>query len=114
MLELPPSLTDPSAWRSFELLQAVIDIFPDPIFAKDLQHRWIACNQAFCTLIGQSHAALIGRSDPDFWPPDQAKLFWQLDDEVFRSGQFLGSEEPLTAADGSMRTIWTRKSPAAR
>jgi rsbT co-antagonist protein RsbR len=111
MQELPPSLTDPSIWRSFELLQSVIDTFPDPIFVKDLQHRWIACNQAFCTLIGQPHAALIGRSDPDFWPPDQARLFWQLDDEVFSSGEFRGNEEPLTASDGSMRTIWTRKYP---
>jgi rsbT co-antagonist protein RsbR len=111
MLELPPLLTDAANWRSFELLQAIIDTFPDPIFVKDLQHRWIACNQAFCTLIGQPYQALIGRSDPDFWPPDQARLFWQLDDEVFASGEFRGNEEPVTVPDGSIHTIWTRKYP---
>jgi rsbT co-antagonist protein RsbR len=78
---------------------------------KDLQHCWIACNQAFCTLIGQPYEALIGRSDPDFWPLEQAEIFWRLDDEVFTSGEFRGNEEPATASDGSVHTIWTRKYP---
>jgi rsbT co-antagonist protein RsbR len=111
MSELPLSLTSPSNWTSFELLQAIIDTFPDPMFVKDLQHRWIACNQAFCTIIGQPYSALIGHSDPDFWPPEQARIFWQLDDEVFSSGEFRGNEEVITVPDGSLHTIWTRKYP---
>jgi rsbT co-antagonist protein RsbR len=98
-------------WTSFALLQLVLDTFEDPIFVKDLQHRWIACNQAFCRLIGQPYDALIGHSDPDFWPPEQAEIFWQLDDEVFESGQPRGNEEQATGADGITRTIWTRKYP---
>jgi rsbT co-antagonist protein RsbR len=111
MSELPFSLTSPPNWRSFELLQAIIDTFPDPIFVKDLQHRWIACNQAFCTIIGQPYDALIGHSDPDFWPPEQAEVFWRLDDEVFSSGEFRGNEELITVPDGGLHTIWTRKYP---
>ena len=34
----------PSDWKSFELLQHVIDTVHDPIFVKDLQHRWIVFN----------------------------------------------------------------------
>src|SRR3954453_11536225 len=102
---------NPSDWRSFELLQRVIDAFPDPIFAKDLQHRWIACNQTFCTLLGQPYEAVIGRSDPDFWQPEQAEVFWRMDDEVIASGTLSENEELLTSADGILRTIWTRKYP---
>ncbi|HET9224782.1 MAG TPA: PAS domain-containing protein [Roseiflexaceae bacterium] len=111
MSELPFLLTSQSNWKSFELLQAIIDTFPDPIFVKDLQHRWIACNQAFCTIIGQPYDTLIGRSDPDFWPAEQAEVFWRLDDEVFTSGEFRGNEEGITVPDGSLHTIWTRKYP---
>jgi rsbT co-antagonist protein RsbR len=100
-----------SSWISFELLQLVIDTIPDPIFVKDLEHRWVACNGGFCALIGHPYDALIGRSDPDYWPPEQARIFWQFDDEVFRTGQVNENEEQATGVDGVIRTIWTRKFP---
>ncbi|XXX72858.1 PAS domain-containing protein [Sorangium sp. So ce134] len=102
---------DSSDWKTFELLQLVIDTVPDPIFVKDRRHRWIACNPGFCTLIGQSYGDLIGRSDPDYWPKEQADLFWSYDDLVFNSGEPSENEEQATGADGVTRTIWTRKFP---
>jgi len=98
-------------WTSFELLQKVLDTIPDPIFVKDLQHRWIACNQAFCTVLGHPYQAVIGHSDPDLWPADQAEIFWRGDDAVIASGQPHESEELATGADGVMHSIWTRKFP---
>ncbi|AUX20337.1 diguanylate cyclase [Sorangium cellulosum] len=100
-----------SDWTTFELLQLVIDTIPDPIFVKDRQHRWIACNQGFCRLIGQRYEDLIGRSDPDYWPKEQADVFWAHDDAVFSSGEPRENEELATGADGVTRTIWTRKFP---
>ncbi len=101
----------PPLWQSFATLQAGIDALPDPIFIKDLQHRWIAINTAFCTLIGQPYAALIGRSDPDFWPPEQTAVFWAGDDAVFTSQQPTIQEEQALNPAGIARTIWTRKFP---
>jgi rsbT co-antagonist protein RsbR len=101
----------PSDRRSFDLLQNVIDTFNDPIFAKDLQHRFIVCNRAFCALLGQPHEAVIGHSDPDFVPPEQVEVFWRMDDEVIASSTPNENEELLTSADGMLRTIWTRKYP---
>jgi len=100
-----------SDWRSFELLQSVIDTVPDPIFVKDLQHRWIASNQAFCTLMGRQYDEVIGHSDPDYFPPEQTKIFWEGDDQVASTGQPIEIEELLTHQDGSVRVIWTRKFP---
>ncbi len=102
---------DPSDWATFALLQRVIDTLPDPIFVKDRQHRWIACNRAFCALIGQRYEDLIGHSDPDYWPEEQAAIFWRHDDLVFDSGEPNENEEPATGADGVTRTLWTRKFP---
>lgn len=102
---------EPSDWRTFEVLQLVIDSIPDPIFVKDRQHRWIACNQGFCALVGHPYDALIGRSDPDYWPKEQADVFWHYDDVVFNSGAPNENEELATCADGVTRTIWTRKFP---
>ncbi len=111
MADSPTYSIPQSHWASFELLQSVLDTVPDPIFVKDLQHRWIACNQAFCTLLGHPYTAIIGHSDPDLWPPEQAEVFWRGDDAVFESEQPHESEELATGADGIERTIWTRKFP---
>jgi rsbT co-antagonist protein RsbR len=102
---------NPTDWKSFELVQNVIDTFPDPIFVKDLQHRWIACNSAFCTLMGRSYAEVIGHGDPDYFPPEQVKVFWEGDDQVVSTGQPIENEELLTHQDGSVHVIWTRKFP---
>jgi rsbT co-antagonist protein RsbR len=102
---------DPSDWRSFELLQLAIDTIPDPIFIKDLEHRWIALNRGFCRLINVPYETLIGRSDPDFFPEEQVKVFWALDDEVFQTGKPNENEELFTGADGVTHTLWTRKIP---
>jgi rsbT co-antagonist protein RsbR len=105
------SSIDPADWKSFELLQNVIDTLNDPIFVKDLQHRWIACNHAFCDLLGHGYEEIIGKSDPDYFPPDQVAVFWQGDDQVVSSGAVLESEELITQSNGSIRVIWTRKFP---
>ncbi len=110
MIELA-RLTDTPISRSFELLQLIIDALPDAIFVKDLQHRWVAVNKGFCKMIGHPYEAVIGRSDPDFCPHEQAEVFWRGDDEVFRSGEPNENEEKSTRPDGTARILWTRKFP---
>jgi rsbT co-antagonist protein RsbR len=111
MSNMPISPAELSDWQSFELLQCAIDTLSDPFFVKDLQHRWIACNQAFCTLMGRTYTELIGRSDPDYVPPEQVEVFWRGDDEVFSTSTPQASEEVISPADGETRYIWTRKWP---
>ena len=101
----------PSHWQSFELLQQVIDSLEDPLFVKDIQHRWIVCNQAFCAFLGKSYAEIIGHSDPEYFPREQVEVFWRVDDEVTSSGEPRFNEELVTAANDVVRTIWTRKFP---
>jgi PAS domain S-box-containing protein len=91
-------------------LSEIIDAVADPIFVKDEEHRWILLNRAMCDLLGYERKDLIGKSDFDFFPEDEAHIFWTKDDEVFRSGQTVENEEFLTGADGSTHIISTKKS----
>jgi rsbT co-antagonist protein RsbR len=111
MTDNPNYSVNPADWKSFQLLQSVLDTLTDPIFVKDLQHRWIVCNQTFCTLLGKPQDAIIGKSDPDFFPPDQIKVFWDGDDAVTSTGTSIENEEDITGPDGVVRSIWTRKFP---
>ena len=92
-------------------LQKVLDSLEDPIFMKDRQHRWVVFNTAFCQLLGRPREELLGKSDPDFFPPEQVEVFWANDDELFDSGEGNEKEEILTDEEGVEHTIWTRKHP---
>jgi rsbT co-antagonist protein RsbR len=97
--------------QDLRFVRLVLDCLDDPIFVKDRQHRWVLFNAPFCRLLGRSRDDLLGKSDPDFFPPDQVEVFWALDDQLFDSGECNENEEFLTDEKGLVHTIWTRKYP---
>ena len=66
-----------------DIFANVINTIADPIFVKDRQHRFQLMNDAVCDFIGHSREELIGKSDFDFFPEEEARVFWQMDDDVF-------------------------------
>ncbi|HEX5338805.1 MAG TPA: PAS domain S-box protein, partial [Gallionella sp.] len=92
-------------------LNNIIDGIADPIFVKDRQHRWMMLNEAFCAFIGHPREAMIGKSDYDFFPQEQADVFWEMDEAVFVSGEANLNEESFTTASGELRYIHTKKTP---
>jgi len=97
------------ATEAKDFLSSVLGNVTDPIFVKDDQHRWIMLNDAFCSFMGHSREELIGKSDYDFFPRDQAKVFWEKDAEVFRIEKENTNEEQFTDANGVEHTIVTKK-----
>lgn len=95
--------------RGREFLAQILDTVADPIFVKDERHRWIMLNRAFEELLGQPREVLIGRSDADFFPPEETEVFWAKDDLVFRTGEVNENEEPFTDARGRRHVILTKK-----
>jgi len=91
-------------------LDAVINSIADPVFVKDENHKWVLLNGAFCAFMGYSHEELIGRSDNDFFPPDEREVFWQKDEMVLRTGLANENEEKLTDSKGDIHIIYTKKS----
>lgn len=96
--------------RSKEFLQSAIDAIADPIFIKDVQHRWIVLNQAFCQFSGYPLEQLLGRSDRDIFPLEEAEIFQEQDRLVFQTGRSRESEEHLTDARGKTYSIATKRS----
>jgi PAS domain S-box-containing protein len=92
-----------------EFSSGVIDAISDPIFVKDREHRWLMLNDAFCDLIGHSRDELLGKSDYEFFPKEQADEFWAGDERVFASGKTDMNEEAITDAGGKTHYIQTKK-----
>lgn len=58
------------------LLSTLIDTLPDVIFVKDVNHKFIVVNNAFLEQYNvDSKEELIGKSDLDFYPQEDAEIF---------------------------------------
>ncbi len=70
------------------LLRAVMDNLPDYIFCKNEAGQFIATNDAHAKALGaEGIEDVIGKSDFDFYPRQQAERYYEDDQLVFRSGE---------------------------
>ncbi len=95
--------------QSEEYLGNIINVAADPIFVKDRQHKYILLNDSMCSFMGRKRDELIGKSDYDFFPKEEADVFWAKDEEVFASESENTNEEFFTDASGVRHTIVTKK-----
>jgi len=95
--------------RQQYVLNTFMENVPDRIYFKDLQSRFIRVNTAHARHLGLSDPVQeIGKSDWDFFPPEQAEVKYQQEQQIIRTGQpVLGLEE----LDGKGRWALTTKMP---
>ena len=93
-----------------DFLEKAIDSISNPIFVKDTNHRWVLLNNAYCDFLGYSKAEMLGKSEPDFYPSEQADIYWAKDELVMLSGGQETEEEPFIDAQGNEKIIITKKS----
>ena len=96
-------LSDVTAFRG------VIDAVPHPIFVKNEETRFVIANEMMCNLMGLGFDQLVGKTDYDFFPKDQADVFRGNDLRVLRTGEINENEELFSDGAGNLRTIVTRK-----
>jgi diguanylate cyclase (GGDEF)-like protein/PAS domain S-box-containing protein len=94
---------------SAKLLLKLINSLTSPIFIKNKNHQLIFVNDALCQMLGLSHDKLIGKSDYDLSPKEEADIFWAMDDKVFESRQTNINEEKHTDTFGNTRILQTKK-----
>ncbi len=98
-----------------EMRRLVLNNIPQGVFWKDLESRYLGCNDVVVRSFGfGSVASTLGKSDAELGSrtPEEAEYFLAKDREVMSSGrpQF-GIVEPATFADGSRRWLETNKIP---
>jgi len=93
------------------LFEAIVDHVPIMLFLKDAEGlRFELWNRAGSELVGVPSEEMIGKTDFDFFPEEQAKFFVAKDREVLASGKLLEVEEPLQTKHGE-RWLLTKKIP---
>ncbi len=98
--------------RANKFLDAIIENIPDMVFVKDADKlAFTRFNRAGEELIGVSREAMIGKTDYDFFPPEEAMHFQGMDRETLRNKILVDiPEEPIHTANGK-RWLHTKKVP---
>ena len=101
------------AERTRQFLHSIVENIPNMIFVKDAQDlRFVRFNRAGEELLGFPRAALIGKNDYDFFPPDEADAFIAKDRAVLASGRLTDiPDETVQTRDKGPRRLHTQKIP---
>lgn len=104
-------LAEEELHRTTQLLEQIGNSASGLIFAKDLQGRYLYCNQHVEQTTGRSFAELRGQDDAFWAKPDNARVYMENDQRVMHSGITEEVDEVAVAADGSRRLFRSVKAP---
>ncbi|QIZ70868.1 PAS domain S-box protein [Oxynema aestuarii] len=81
-------------------LQAILDNSNATIYLKDLQGRYLLVNRRYETLLERSRQDILGKTDFDLFPREQAQTIWERERRVLQLGVPLELEEAIAHVDG--------------
>lgn len=84
MSAIPPSLE--SLLTDTDLVGAMMDVIPHPIFFKDREGRYIGCNRPFSEMLGVSRAEVTGRTVFEVAPSNLAQVYHDADLRLMEAG----------------------------
>jgi PAS domain S-box-containing protein len=88
------------------LALAMLERLPTPLGLRDRDSRYVWVNQSFCSALGRRRSELVGRTDFDLFPQEQAALEHARDERVFRDGRRLFFEQELDAEGSEGSVAW--------
>ncbi|MCH8179858.1 MAG: EAL domain-containing protein [Proteobacteria bacterium] len=93
-------------------LRNILNTIPDLVWIKDADGVYLACNTSFERFFGAPQAQIVGRTDHDFVPKEQADFFREKDREAMAADAPRVNEEWVTfASDGHRALLETIKAP---
>ena len=76
-----------------QFLETIVENLPLPIVIKDGNRRFIFVNRLFGESVGQSRDEVLGKTDYDLFPKEDADRYTKTDDEIFLCGKVKATEE---------------------
>lgn len=106
-------LTHRDLRQNEEFLDKVVEHIPDMIFVKEAQTlSFVRFNKAGEQLLGFQREELLGKTDYDFFPREEADFFTKRDRQVLDSKELADiPEETISTKNNEERTLHTKKIP---
>jgi len=95
-----------------QLLQNLLDNIPDAIYFKDDKNRIMRVNRFYAEGFKLSPEDIIGKTDFDFFPKEQAQKMFEDDTYVLKTGRpIIGKIERTLLPNGTYNCVTTTKIP---
>lgn len=91
------------------LLDMVINTVSIPIFYKNIDLKYVFCNEAFCKYIGKSFDELIGKTTFDIAPAELAYAYEKSDRELLKNQKPQEYETEIEKKTGERRHVLLKK-----
>jgi PAS domain S-box-containing protein len=93
-------------------VQGLLDNIPDAIYFKDCNNRIIKVNKFYAKGVGIKSEEIVGKTDFDFFPYEQARKMFDDDNYVLKTGKpIVGKVERNLLPNGSWSQVITTKIP---
>ncbi len=103
-------MSDHSAEDEPGFLMSILENVPHMVFVKRASDlRFVLFNKAGQDLLGLTHDELMGKTDFDVFPAEQAEFFVRKDREVLNDTKMLLIPEEPIASPGGVRLLRTKK-----
>lgn len=92
--------------------RALLDTVPNPIYIKDKEARFLACNRAYEEAFHAKREALVGKTVHELphIPPELRDAVYRRDQELLRTGKTVFNAERLPFWDGPRDVLfWTNR-----
>jgi len=104
--------TEEKLFLERDFLQNLLDNIPDAIYFKDRHNRIIKVNKFYIQGTGLKEEEIIGKTDFDFFPYEQAKKMFEDDNYVLNTGKpIIGKIERTLLRNGTWNQVITTKIP---
>jgi PAS domain S-box-containing protein len=98
---------EPSEKLLRELVRETLDL----VFIKDSEGHYLVANPASALVAGRPVDEILGRTDDEVFPPEQARQLREIDQRILASGQGETYDESFVV-EGEIRHFSTAKTPA--
>ncbi len=95
--------------NSEEYLKRIVDIIPDPVFVKNSSHIYTMVNNAFSQLLNKKPEDIIGNSEYDIFPADEADRFIETDNQIMKKKGVIEYEDTYISEEGKKHYLLAKK-----
>lgn len=95
--------------KEHSLLRSVMNSIPDMVFFKDVESRYMGCNEAFTKYLGITEEELLGKTDYQLFTKESAEFYSNNDKKILEDGIPIRNEEEVTLPNGTKRILDTVK-----
>ena len=98
-------LSHKDAIKQLRFNEALLGSMPIPVFYKDVEGRYLGCNEAFIQVLGITKEEIVGKKVFEIWPGDDAKKFHEQDMDLMANPTLQTYEHTVRTSRGESITV---------